>query len=435
MTTNNKSYLIGVSQRDELFDLNLNTFTEIYGMAGDDAIGITAPGTTYTAFYGVLLKGGPGSDVIDYSSVTANQSATIYGDDNPDLITATFGAGRDHILGLASGDQIFAGGDADYVNATGGSDVVYGGEGNDTLFGGTGGDVLYGNTGNDFLHGGTPAVISGPFLSITVNFNGATDAALGSSQTVTGLAGPLAFSDPSRDFLDGGEGNDTIDGGRGADVMVGGAGDDVFYVDQAGDSVAESIGEGFDKVIASASYALSANTEIEVLQGEGAALSLNLIGNAFKNTIIGTSGANRLFGLDGKDVLKGEAGNDVLDGGLLADTLTGGSGRDVFVFSAKPGKTNVDKITDYNVRDDSVWLENAIFKALGKKGTVASPAALKSDYFYVGAAAHDADDRIIYNKGTGALYYDADGAGGVAQVQIAILSKKPALTYKDFFVI
>jgi serralysin len=33
------------------------------------------------------------------------------------------------------------------------------------------------------------------------------------------------------------------------------------------------------------------------------------------------------------------------------------------------------------------------------------------------------------------LYYDADGTGSQAQVQIATLSKNLKMTYKDFFVI
>ena len=36
---------------------------------------------------------------------------------------------------------------------------------------------------------------------------------------------------------------------------------------------------------------------------------------------------------------------------------------------------------------------------------------MSSSAFYVGAAAHDSTDRIIYNSDTGALSYDPDGTG------------------------
>jgi hypothetical protein len=151
------------------------------------------------------------------------------------------------------------------------------------------------------------------------------------------------------------------------------------------------------------------------------------IGDVLVETLSGTAGSN---------VLTGGAGQDRLSGGLGKDTLTGGGGQDVFVFDTKPNtRTNLDRITDFNVRDDALWLDNAIFKALGKSGSVTKPATLKSSFFYAGTTAHDGSDRVIYNKKTGALYYDADGTGAAKQVQIATLAKKLALSYKDFFVI
>jgi Ca2+-binding RTX toxin-like protein len=47
---------------------------------------------------------------------------------------------------------------------------------------------------------------------------------------------------------------------------------------------------------------------------------------------------------------------------------------------------------------------------------------LKATFFSAGTAAHDADDRIIYNKATGALYYDSDGTGAHAQVLFAVIA-------------
>ncbi|MGO4389420.1 calcium-binding protein, partial [Microvirga sp. 2YAF29] len=65
----------------------------------------------------------------------------------------------------------------------------------------------------------------------------------------------------------------------------------------------------------------------------------------------------------------------------------------------------------------------------------AKKGVIKSAEFYQGPKAHDRDDRLIYDKKTGALYYDADGTGAQAQIQIAALSKNLKMTYKDFFVI
>ena len=68
----------------------------------------------------------------------------------------------------------------------------------------------------------------------------------------------------------------------------------------------------------------------------------------------------------------------------------------------------------------------------------AAPAAgvrFKSDMFVEGTRAKDREDRIVYDKKTGNLYYDQDGIGSKAQVKIATISNKTKLYYHDFFVI
>ena len=68
--------------------------------------------------------------------------------------------------------------------------------------------------------------------------------------------------------------------------------------------------------------------------------------------------------------------------------------------------------------------------------TALTTGLLSAVAFRSGAAAVDGDDRIIYNSVSGALYYDADGAGGVAQVQFATLVSLPTgLTNADFLVV
>ena len=51
--------------------------------------------------------------------------------------------------------------------------------------------------------------------------------------------------------------------------------------------------------------------------------------------------------------------------------------------------------------------------------------------FFVGPAAHDGSDRIIYNRNSGALFYDRDGTGPAAKQLIAILDLHLALTHAD----
>ncbi|MEE1657661.1 calcium-binding protein [Microvirga sp. CF3062] len=148
-----------------------------------------------------------------------------------------------------------------------------------------------------------------------------------------------------------------------------------------------------------------------------------------------------LYGEAGKDRLYGEAGHDRLFGGADNDWLHGGSGRDAFAFNTKLGtsktdrKVNFDKISDFNVRDDAIWLENKFFTKLGKKGTEANPAQLNKNLFKAGDKAQDSNDYVIYNKKTGVLSYDADGSGSKSAIEFAQIQKNLKVTYKDFFII
>ena len=128
--------------------------------------------------------------------------------------------------------------------------------------------------------------------------------------------------------------------------------------------------------------------------------------------------ANTRYGLDGADTL---------DGGLGADTLQGGAGADTYVFSSALGGGNVDVIFGYNVADDTIQLNSAVFTGL-------AAGALDSGAFVIGAAAGDADDRIIYDSATGQLYFDADGNDVGAAVLFATLSPGIALTSADFII-
>ena len=223
-------------------------------------------------------------------------------------------------------------------------------------------------------------------------------------------------------------GNDTLTGGAGLDTLIGGAGNDVYVV-TAGDTVTELLGEGIDTVRSATGWILKANLENLTLLGTANTLGT---GNALANSLVGNSGNNTLKGLGAKDTLTGNAGNDVLDGGTANDTLIGGAGSDTFVFSTALA-ANRDTVQDFAPGVDKLRLDDDIFTAL-------TPGVLSADAFASGrglVAAQDETDRIIYNTTTGGLYYDADGAGGTAAVQFAVLAgtPHPGLSATDILIV
>ena len=177
------------------------------------------------------------------------------------------------------------------------------------------------------------------------------------------------------DEVHGLAGNNSINGLASADEMHGGGGDDFYFVDDAGDIVIEGRGKGNDVVIASLSYTLTLNSEVEYLitsdtPGTGA---INLTGNHLDNQIWGNAGANTLSGGGGRDTLFGFAGNDILDGGALADQMFGGTGDDLY-------------LVDGEVFDNgSPLLRDHIVEATGEGFDI---VVVASGYYLLNAGAH-----------------------------------------------
>jgi len=144
--------------------------------------------------------------------------------------------------------------------------------------------------------------------------------------------------------------------------------------------------------------------------------------------VTGTKKADAYRGTDFKDKVDLGKGDDLLNGKGGGDLLTGGKGKDVFEFDTALGSGNVDTIKDFNPKDDTIHLSAAIFSgiALGK---------LAGGAFATGTSAGDADDRIIYDRKSGALSYDADGSGtGATAIKFASVGKNLDLSADDFFV-
>jgi Ca2+-binding RTX toxin-like protein len=173
-------------------------------------------------------------------------------------------------------------------------------------------------------------------------------------------------------------------------------------------------------VIASASFALTYGSAVEALSAASTAGAISLTGNSVGQTITGNGSANRI---------NGAGGADRLNGGLGSDTLTGGTGADTFFFTKTLSSANVDRITDFYAPEDTMRIDNAVF--VGLAGGALAPSAFRIS----ASGAQDATDRIIYNKATGALFFDKDGLGGAGMVKFAQLNAGTSLSAADFFVV
>ena len=100
-----------------------------------------------------------------------------------------------------------------------------------------------------------------------------------------------------------------------------------------------------------------------------------------------------------------------------------------FAFSATPVYGEADRITDFSAaEDDVIRLSSQAFVGL-------STGMLAADAFGLGTVAGDATDRILYDKATGSLWYDADGDGVGAALRYALVTPGLTLTSADFVVV
>ena len=98
----------------------------------------------------------------------------------------------------------------------------------------------------------------------------------------------------------------------GHDTAIGGEGNDSYYLDDPAAVILEQVGQGYDQVFTTVSYALAQGVEIELLAATYPedAQALELTGNEFDNEIQGNAGDNILTGGGGADILEGNGGND-----------------------------------------------------------------------------------------------------------------------------
>jgi Ca2+-binding RTX toxin-like protein/subtilisin family serine protease len=398
------------------------------------------------------LSGGAGYDVADYSGAAAAigidlnagiNTGEATGDTFASIEQFWLGGHADRFVGAAgttASYSVFAGAGDDYIAGGRRTDELDGGVGRDRMVGGAGNDVYVVDNALDrvleLAGGGIDTIISSINIALPSNVE---------RLVLTGGRPVSVVANGLDNWITGNVGANVLNGGIGTDRLVGGRGNDTYQVDTSRDLVVEGLDQGTDKVRASANFTLTANIEILQLVGHAAkgignARSNLIQGNNDANQVDGMAGNDRIYGHAGNDVMKGNVGNDLVSagngndwlfGGTGNDRLVGGAGKDVFVFdTARHKSLNIDRIADFSHANDTIQLDNEFFRALGRAGV------LKADFFHAGRAAHDANDHIIYNKATGILFYDADGAGGQAQTVFAILTNHPGnVTFNDFVVI
>ncbi|AXC50731.1 hemolysin [Paracoccus suum] len=407
------------------------------GGMGDDTLSGGAGADT--------LQGGAGLDTADYADSAAG-------------VRINLGLGKTGDDTYVSIENLSGSGHADRVAGDNAANVLTGQGGADTLHGGDGDDVLLG----DFAYQGEapprPGMGSGyatlgpdatnnsiaTAFDLSNNFSLAADPDIFDSTTIlhstvnatgNGQGGYYKVNLAAGTVL-------TVDIDHIADPNVHDSW--VKILDSAGNVVAENDDGGGDPGSvtgrdSSAVFVADTSGTYYILEGKW---SPDAPGDGFVaavpegstyevNVSVDFPPAPARPGVSGADILVGDAGNDLLDGGLGADTLKGGIGEDTFRFSTELGNGNLDRITDFNVADDQIMLDDLIFTEIGPEGILRFGAFHASS----SGTAQDADDRILFDTDNGVLSYDADGTGEIEAIQFARLTGGLSLSERDFIII
>ncbi len=187
------------------------------------------------------------------------------------------------------------------------------------------------------------------------------------------------FGGSGNDRLTGGEGNDWMYGNTGNDRLTGGFGDDLSDGGAGNDIITDDVGN---------------------------------------DTALG--GANR-------DTISTGSDNDFIEGGAGPDQLSGGTGADVYYYAARTHGGDV--ILDFESSQDRFEFSGLGFRV--DPGTnledgvtfIAAPSA---------PASVVAEATMLYDTGSGELWFDVDGIGSAAAQLIATIQGAPPVTHQDF---
>lgn len=444
----------------------------------DTAIGsldqdVTNPGLH---FYGVA--GGAEESVtvvVDYADVTFTPAGTVVG-----ATPTTYNMGDFQLDDASIGDLFhnvthiddfntnstvdsYARADGsnsnDYGIGSKGVDNVTLRLGDDTYYGNEGNDLLIGHQGNDYLDGGAGNDI--------FNITGFETGVFGISGKADDGHKEWNATGVSHDVIVGGEGVDTLRITAGAVDATAGTvvlNDDNFqsmerveigttvgrinvedsalqllndhYYLKAGttESATAKVGgvDGGTSVTPNFNHVSVDASGITDADDDGATGGLTFVGNGNINTFIGTENNDTFIGNGGNDVLTGGLGGDTFQFGKVHTMTVTGAATIVQTYTdVASNLTGSDAITDFVSGTDHLSLDNDFFAAFTATGAIAAGNLVQG----VGAVALDADDYLIFDASTNALYYDADGSGAGAAVQFAALTGVASLTAADFSII
>ncbi len=379
--------IIAYGGNDTLFGTDSSNVDSLFGGLGDDTYRINANDLVFEdadqgvdeiqlydfGFADYSLESNPNVENVrlengSTGNLTGNASDnSLYGDYQSNILTGLTGddyleggRGNDvYIFNLGDGSDVIL--DDDYTSTN--TDTIRFGEGidfSDLEIVGRNGDLLITINGTqdqitiqNWFTNGTQYIVEnleffdGSEIDISANYyvNQIVDIGTpdddsninggANNDILSGLAG--------NDTLRGYGGNDVLDGGLGLDTMFGGDGDDVYIVDNANDSVIESISGGHDRIESSISLLLTSST-ISYVE------DLTLTGSENIDAV-GTASSN---------VIHGNVGENIIDGGRGDDVLIGGLGSDQYVFNRYSGEDTVLDVDASSVNYDQISFDSTI---------------------------------------------------------------------------
>jgi len=454
---------IGGNFNDTLTGNRYNNY--LSGQGGNDIISGNAGNDNLEGGAGNdTLEGGAGNDTLNGGTGDnalyggTGNDRYIFKSDDYITITEYAGEGVDTVessfsfdLGPAYLENLILTGTS-AINGTGNSlnNTITGNSANNKLTGGTGNDTLNGGAGNDSLIGdgvnnqtntfSNNSPLSIPDLS-TIRSNLAVSGLTGSIADVNVTLNISHSWDSDLDvflisptgtrvelFTDVGSSgsnftNTTLDDEAATSITFGTA-------PFTGTFKPERLLSAFDTQNPNGTWRLEVTDDDSLITGTLNNWSLQFttqtvdVGN---DLLDGGTGNDTLTGGAGNDILTGGSGNDILVGGSGNDTLTGGIGSDRFTFNSR--SEGIDRITDFSVIDDTIFVS-----ASGFGGGLIAGAAIATNRFAIGIAATTSSQRFIYSTGNGSLFFDQDGIGAIAKIQIATLNTGLSLSNADIVV-